>query len=1036
MITISSTRVSEQTEHSTIAQPIGSDPAPVTTGLISNHVSSDAYDGATSKSRDRVAPDREVMKPPTFMTCRKPILAGTFNTRTLAPSSRLEELTTNAKKQSIDIISIQEHRFFHPQQDLEYHSSNGYQLVTSSALKNISNASIGGVGLLLSNRAFENLLSVDKISSRIIVAELDGNPKVTVISCYSPHNSAPETEVDDFYNELRAIVEHVPAHNFLMLLGDFNAKLSNPDVKFSYNTETNRNGEKLLDFMDEFSLFASNTCFMKPQNKLWTFEYPTGDRAQLDYIICRSKWRNSIKDSRAFSSFSSVGSDHRIVSASIKLSLRVSKRSPKDPMKTINWRKVMADSDVSSKYCVDVYNRFESLCLENISDENDIDTTYSNLQTAVEEVALNSLPKLEKKKCKPINAVASVISAREHLQKISSEYHARPTRLKKSRLETAKKTLDNAYLEAECDFIMGKINDISALHINQKHSAAWKVINEITGRKSKPVVKTKGRSKEGRMDNWLSHFKNLLGNPPNLPETNHLPRVRIADHLNIKTTAFTLKELVSALKTSKLKKLPGLDKIPPLIWKDRRFHQLLLHLCNHTRETHVPPKIWRKSIIVPIPKKGDLTIPTNYRGISLLPIATKIYNKMLLNRILPCIDPILRKNQNGFRPGRSTLSQIFVLRRIIEEMNRCNREAYLIFVDFRKAFDSIHRETMFEILDLYGIPPPIIDAIRAIYTESESCILTPDGMTDFFAITTGILQGDTLAPLLFIIVLDYVLRTSVDCLNDKGLEVEPRKSSRYPSKHVTDVDFADDLALMADSHSSAQALLSSLECAANSVGLYLNESKTEYVNINGNNPDPVIKSSSGKVLKCVEDFKYLGSFIMDSAKDFNTRKGMAWMACNRLDKIWRSELPNEIKIGIFRATVESVLLYGSETWTLSERLHKRLDGTYTKLLRRVQGISWKDHATLKTIYGTLPPISTTLRRRRAQFAGHSFRATNELSSTFVLWKSTAAGRRSRKLTFHDILCRDTGLQYEDLPVAMSDCATWKEIVNRVSAEAA
>ena len=207
---------------------------------------------------------------------------------------------------------------------------------------------------------------------------------------------------------------------------------------------------------------------------------------------------------------------------------------------------------------------------------------------------------------------------------------------------------------------------------------------------------------------------------------------------------------------------------------------------------------------------------------------------------------------------------------------------------------------MFEIFDLYGIPAPIIDAIRAIYTESESCILTPDGMTDFFAITSGILQGDTLAPLLYIIVLDYVLRTSVDCLNDKGLEVEPRKSSHYPSKHVTNVDFADDLALMAESHSSAQALLSSLECAANSVGLYLNESKTEYVNINGNNPDPVIKSSSGKVLKCVEDFKYLGSFIMDSAKDFNTRKVMAWMACNRLDKIWRSELPNEIKIGIFQ----------------------------------------------------------------------------------------------------------------------------------------
>ena len=80
---------------------------------------------------------------------------------------------------------------------------------------------------------------------------------------------------------------------------------------------------------------------------------------------------------------------------------------------------------------------------------------------------------------------------------------------------------------------------------------------------------------------------------------------------------------------------------------------------------------------------------------------------------------------------------------------------------------------MFEILYLYGIPAPIIDAISANYTEYESRTVTPDGMTDFFAITSGI-QGDTMAPLLFIIVLDYVLRTSVDSLYDKCLEVETR----------------------------------------------------------------------------------------------------------------------------------------------------------------------------------------------------------------------------------------------------------------------
>ena len=105
-----------------------------------------------------------------------------------------------------------------------------------------------------------------------------------------------------------------------------------------------------------------------------------------------------------------------------------------------------------------------------------------------------------------------------------------------------------------------------------------------------------------------------------------------------------------------------------------------------------------------MPKKGDLSLVTNYRGISLMPIAAKIYNKMILNRVVPFVEPLLRKNQNGFRRGRSTLSQILCLRRIIEECKLSNRDLALVFVDFSKAFDSIDRNKMFEILKLYGIP--------------------------------------------------------------------------------------------------------------------------------------------------------------------------------------------------------------------------------------------------------------------------------------------------------------------------------------------
>ena len=101
-------------------------------------------------------------------------------------------------------------------------------------------------------------------------------------------------------------------------------------------------------------------------------------------------------------------------------------------------------------------------------------------------------------------------------------------------------------------------------------------------------------------------------------------------------------------------------------------------------------------------KKGDVTLATNHPGILLLPIAARIYNKLLLNRIRPHVDPILRKNQNGFRSGRSTLSQLLFVRRILEEARNFSLEAVLVFVDFKKAFDSVDRDIMFEILSLYG----------------------------------------------------------------------------------------------------------------------------------------------------------------------------------------------------------------------------------------------------------------------------------------------------------------------------------------------
>ena len=141
-----------------------------------------------------------------------------------------------------------------------------------------------------------------------------------------------------------------------------------------------------------------------------------------------------------------------------------------------------------------------------------------------------------------------------------------------------------------------------------------------------------------------------------------------------------------------------------------------------------------------------------------------------------------------------------------------------------------------------------------------------------------------------------------------------------------------------------------MEGAAAAVGLICNESKTEFISTSST--EDHILSLSGANIKRVEDFIYLGSHIMDSYKDFNSRKGMAWSACNRLDQIWTSDLHNDIKISLFRSVIEPILMYGSETWTLTAKQQKHLDGTYTNLLRRVQNIHWTQQ--LKTSMEAYP----------------------------------------------------------------------------------
>ena len=235
------------------------------------------------------------LKQSKLLKCKQTLQIATFNVRILNRIGQLPELIASAEEHKIDIICIQEHRYTHTE-DIKYHETgNGWSLATVSAWKNSVNAAVGGVGLLIGPRALKTLNSIEKIQPRMMVATFNGNPRATIVSCYSPTNVSEENEIVTFYDELSSLVRSIPKHNMLVIGGDLNAQIGkNGNNKYSLHNTSNRNGQHLTDFMIENRLACLNTNYQKREGKLWTYTYANNTKAQIDYVLINKKWKKII----------------------------------------------------------------------------------------------------------------------------------------------------------------------------------------------------------------------------------------------------------------------------------------------------------------------------------------------------------------------------------------------------------------------------------------------------------------------------------------------------------------------------------------------------------------------------------------------------------------------------------------------------------------------------------------------------------------------------------------------------------------------
>jgi len=286
-------------------------------------------------------------------------------------------------------------------------------------------------------------------------------------------------------------------------------------------------------------------------------------------------------------------------------------------------------------------------------------------------------------------------------------------------------------------------------------------------------------------------------------------------------------------------------------------------------------------------------------------------------------------------------------------------------------------------------------------------------------------------------VLDFVLRTALDSDPSRGILIKKGTTRRIPNKYLTDLDFADDIALVSDSVDNAQIMISLIEKVALRIGLKINRPKTEYLLV-GHFESPVVITLSSGIINEVKDFKYLGSWLMDSTKDFKVREALAWKVCIRLQKIWKSKsISRAVKLNLFLACVESTLLYNAVTWTLTNTLSKKLDGSYTRLLRFCMGYKWSDHIRNEDLYGKLARVSERLLTRKLRFAGHCQRATEQPISELLLWDRSnlvqgkcSKGAGARPNYAKRLLKECSSVIRSDVELArlMSDRDEWKKRV--------
>ena len=406
--------------------------------------------------------------------------------------------------------------------------------------------------------------------------------------------------------------------------------------------------------------------------------------------------------------------------------------------------------------------------------------------------------------------------------------------------------------------------------------------------------------------------------------------------------------------------------------------QLFVDLCNLCLSNTKFPSSWQQARIALIFKKGDPARCENYRPNNLLAVGYKIVACILKQRLLDAgVDALLWPSQYGFRRGRSTCDAIFVARRRIEAANaHRNGGLSMLALDWRRAFDSLHVQCLLDALRRFGLPMSFISIIRSILEGRQFWVKDGSSESSLRNQLSGVSQGCTLSPLLFIMVMSVIMHDAVGMLSPPAREA-------YRKGALADIVYADDTLLLSVSPKFLQEYLSCVTAAGQLYGLELHSGKLQLLSIRCHTS---LRCSDGTDVTATDKMEYLGT-CLDSEGSMQSevcrRLGAAKSLFRTLSKVWASStLTCKAKLRIFDCLVASKLVYGLQAGCCNVACRRRLDGFQASCLRRVLKIlpSFLSRISNKEILrmaGSPKPLSKLVLERQLVLLGKVLRTPED-----------------------------------------------------------